>query len=64
MPDLRSYLDLLEEKGEVLHIKEEVDPRFEVAAVTRLVAGQQGSALLFENIKRLFHTGFNQPFRN
>ncbi len=56
MPDLRSYLDLLEEKGEVLHIKEEVDPRFEVAAVTRLVAGQQGSALLFENIK-----GYSTP---
>ncbi|MDT3699761.1 MAG: UbiD family decarboxylase [Thermincola sp.] len=51
MPDLRSYLNLLEEKGEVLHIQEEVDPCFEVSAVTRLVAGRQGPALLFENVK-------------
>ncbi len=56
MPDLFSYLDLLEKNGEVLHIKEEVDPRFEVAAVTRLVANQQGPALLFENIK-----GYSTP---
>ncbi|MDO8637604.1 MAG: UbiD family decarboxylase [Dehalococcoidia bacterium] len=49
--DLRSWIDLLESKGELRRVKTEVDWDREIGAITRLVANKKGPALLFENIK-------------
>jgi 2,5-furandicarboxylate decarboxylase 1 len=51
MQDLASFVKLLEQNGELMRIAEEVDPRFEVAAVTRMVAKDKGPALMFEKVK-------------
>ncbi|MDP2724966.1 MAG: UbiD family decarboxylase, partial [Syntrophales bacterium] len=49
--DLRSWIELLESKGELRRVKTEVDWDREIGAITRLVANNKGPALLFENIK-------------
>ncbi len=49
MPDLRAFLVELEEKGELLRIKEEVDPYLEAAAVLGLL--DNGPAVLMEKVK-------------
>lgn len=49
--DLRGFLATLEERGELMRISEEIDPRFEVGAINRLLVLQRGPAVLFENIK-------------
>lgn len=51
MRDLREFLRVLEERGELQRIKEEVDPKFEVGAINRLAVLRRGPGLLFENIK-------------
>jgi UbiD family decarboxylase len=47
---LRSFLELMEGKGEVLHIKEEVSPSFEIAYIMKSF-DQNGPVLLFENVE-------------
>ncbi len=47
---LRSFLELMEEKGEILHIKEEVSPSFEIAYIMKSF-DQNGPILLFENVE-------------
>jgi len=49
--DLRSYLDLLKQEGELLEISEVVDPNLEIAEIHRRVIEKQGPALLFTNVK-------------
>ena len=50
--DLRSFLAVLREKGELLQVDEEIKTRFEITAVLKEVLGEQGSpAVLFENIQ-------------
>jgi UbiD family decarboxylase len=49
--DLRGYLSHLEEKGQLLHVAEEVDLRYDIAAGIRKTSDIQGPALLFENIR-------------
>ncbi len=49
--DLRGYLSHLEEKGQLLRVNQEVDPKFEIAAGIRRTSDVEGPALLFENIK-------------
>ena len=49
--DLRGYLSYLEEKGQLLRVDEEVDPKFEIAAGIRKSSDIEGPALLFEKIK-------------
>lgn len=49
--DLRSFLDALEEQGELMRITEQIEPKFEVGAINRLLVLQRGPAALFENIK-------------
>ncbi|NIO07681.1 MAG: UbiD family decarboxylase [Deltaproteobacteria bacterium] len=49
--DLRSYLSYLEEQGQLLRVKDEVDPKFDVAAGIRKTSDVKGPALLFENVK-------------
>lgn len=49
--DLRHFLDLLAKNGELLTIRDEVDPRFEVSELLRQFDKIGGPALLFENVK-------------
>ncbi|MBV9597672.1 MAG: UbiD family decarboxylase [Chloroflexi bacterium] len=49
--DLRSYLEVLDERGDLRRIKEPVDPRLEVGALARHACECNGEAILFENIK-------------
>ena len=44
-------LNDLEKTGQLIRIKEEVDPRLDMAELTRRVYKAQGPALLFENVK-------------
>ncbi|MBI4456029.1 MAG: UbiD family decarboxylase [Acidobacteria bacterium] len=53
--DLREYLKVLDERGKLHHVKKEVDPEWEVAAVMRRVFQRippdQRPAVMFERIK-------------
>lgn len=49
--DMREFLNFLEEKGEVRHIKEEVDPDWEVNGITRMVLQELGPAIVFDKIR-------------
>jgi UbiD family decarboxylase len=50
LKDMRSFLRLLEEKGDLIHITEPVSPRFGVAAGIRKTSDAQGPALWFDNV--------------
>ncbi len=56
--DIREYIDLIDKKGMLKRIKEEVDPDLEIAEITDRVSKMPngGYALLFENVK-----GFDIP---
>jgi 4-hydroxy-3-polyprenylbenzoate decarboxylase len=47
----REFLSLLESRGELLRVRDEVDPEYEICAWCRHVADDDGPALLFERIK-------------
>ncbi|KUJ96439.1 MAG: 4-hydroxy-3-polyprenylbenzoate decarboxylase [Desulfonauticus sp.] len=47
----RELVHLLESKGELVRVKEEVDAQLEIAAIQRRVFQRQGPALLFERVK-------------
>lgn len=49
--DLREYLEVLERAGELRRVKAEVDARYEIGAMSRLVNERRGPAPLFEKIK-------------
>lgn len=49
--DMREFLAYLEEKGKLDHVKEEMDPEWEVNYATRATLQKLGPALYFENIK-------------
>ncbi len=53
----QAFIDALENAGELIRIKEYVDPRLEIAEITDRISksGQGGKALLFE------HTGYGFP---
>ncbi len=55
-PDLRSWLNTLEQNGELRRIRAEVDWREEIGAIARINLGLSGPGLLFENIKDHKHT--------
>ena len=48
--DLRGFLTLLEQRGQLKRITAPVDPDLELAAIADRVLGQGGPALLFENV--------------
>jgi UbiD family decarboxylase len=48
--DLRDFIKLLESRGELVRIKKEVDPKFEIGGYLWEYE-QQGKAVLFENVK-------------
>jgi UbiD family decarboxylase len=49
--DLREYIAVLEDAGELRRVKTEVDWRFEAGAMSRLVTERRGPAPLFERVK-------------
>lgn len=49
--DLRGFLQLLEEKGQLRRIKTLVDPDLEIAEISNRMLQAGGPALLFENVK-------------
>ncbi|MBU0664201.1 MAG: UbiD family decarboxylase [Proteobacteria bacterium] len=51
LDDLRSYLNLLKQEGELLIIDQEVNPYLEIAEIHRRVIQKQGPALLFTKVK-------------
>ncbi|MBI2934844.1 MAG: UbiD family decarboxylase [Chloroflexi bacterium] len=53
LKNLRTTLDFLEKEGELLRIKGEVDPIYEISGIQ--MALESGPALLFENIKGYPH---------
>jgi 4-hydroxy-3-polyprenylbenzoate decarboxylase len=50
LKDLRSFLKLLEDKGDLLHITTPVSPQYEVAAGIRKTSDIRGPALCFDNV--------------
>jgi UbiD family decarboxylase len=51
LPDLRSFLNLLEAQGELVRISCEVDPDQEIPLIQHRVLAAGGPALLFERVK-------------
>ena len=49
--DLREYLKFLETKKDIVYIKDEVDPTWEIGGLTRVSLQQLGPCVVFENIK-------------
>ena len=49
--DLRGFLSYLSDQGELAHVPEPVDPRFEIAAYIRKSSDVLGPAFLFDNVK-------------
>jgi len=49
--DLRDFIDKLDKEGELIRIKEELDPKFEISAVLKEVSNRDGPAVLIENVK-------------
>jgi len=54
--DLRQFLNVIDEQGDLVHIHKEVDPKYEIAAYIRQTSDTNGPALFFENVK-----GFGIP---
>ncbi|NCF16902.1 MAG: 4-hydroxy-3-polyprenylbenzoate decarboxylase [Haliea sp.] len=54
--DLRDFIAMLEQRGELVRIQTEVDPHLEMTEIADRTLRQGGPALLFENPK-----GFNTP---
>jgi len=49
--DLKDFLTQLEQQGQLVRIRTEVDPRLEVTEIVSRVLQRKGPALLFENVK-------------
>ena len=54
--DLREFIAFLEQRGELVRIKQEVDPNLEMTEISDRTLRVKGPALLFENPK-----GYNTP---
>ena len=50
LPNLRGYLRLLEQNGELKRETKEVSTKFEIASIHMKVQAEKGPALLFENV--------------
>lgn len=49
--DLRQFLNYLDERGDLLYIRDEVDPKQEIAAYIRKSSDTAGPALFFEKVR-------------
>jgi 4-hydroxy-3-polyprenylbenzoate decarboxylase len=59
---LRDFLAELEKAGELLHIEEEVDPKYEICAFLRHIADREGPAVVFDRIKGYKIPGLSNLF--
>jgi len=50
-PDLRSFLDSLEAHNELVHVQDEVDRRYEIAAWIRRTSDVGGPTIFFERVR-------------
>ncbi|WP_249197216.1 UbiD family decarboxylase domain-containing protein [Burkholderia cenocepacia] len=48
---MRHYLSRLRSRGELLTVKREVDPRYEIAAVARRLQDETTKPVLFTNVR-------------
>lgn len=51
LKNIRSFVELLKKKNDLMVIDAQVDPRFEIPEIHRRVIGEGGKALLFKNVK-------------
>ena len=49
--DIRTFIRALEEKGELLQIEEELDPKYEISGVLKALDEKKGPAVLFKRPK-------------
>lgn len=49
--DLRGFLNCLEEEGELIRIKEELSPQYEIPAAISYTSRHKGLAILFDKVK-------------
>ena len=49
--DLREFMEMLDQKGQLVRVTREVDPILEINAIVDRLARKQGPAVLFENVK-------------
>ena len=49
--DIREFIDRLESEGELIRVKEELDPRYEISAVFRQLGQKEAPAALIERVK-------------
>jgi 4-hydroxy-3-polyprenylbenzoate decarboxylase len=49
--DLREFMEMLEEKNQLVRVSRQVDPVLEINAIVDRLARKQGPAVLFENVK-------------
>jgi UbiD family decarboxylase len=49
--DMREFIAHLEERGELVHVSDEVDPAWEINGLTRIGLQEHAPALLFERIR-------------
>ena len=61
---LKECVSFLEKQGQLVRVKEEIDPDLEMAEVTRRVFQNNGPALLFENIKKNPFTAVSNLYGN
>ncbi len=61
---LRECVNSLEKQGELIRVKEEIDPDLEMAEITRRVFQNDGPALFFENIKSTDFPAVSNLFGN
>ncbi len=61
---LEKEIRFLEERGQLVRIKEEIDPNLEMAALHLRVFEENGPALLFENIKGCNYRAVSNLFGN
>ena len=52
--NFREVLDLLDQKGDLVRISKEVDPKFEMPALMKQLE-EEGKAFIFENVKGAKH---------
>ena len=53
--DLREFMSVLEETGDLQYVHKEIDPRFELGAIGRKLSRVHGPAVVFDNVKGYRH---------
>ena len=54
--DVKAFINKLEEAGELIRIKEELDPKYEISAIFKHLGSKEGPAAVIEKVK-----GYNIP---